>query len=191
MPEWMRKVRKDLDILLRRVGVRSQSGWSPGDIKTVAYATAPDGWLLCDGSAVSRSTYAALFEAIGTTYGSGNGTTTFNLPSTKGKVQVGRDAGQTEFDTLGETGGAKTVSHSHPLSSAGQAQVQVAANSGTAVYLKRVSGASWTATHPTSNANGQSSSLSSSSGAGLQGETDDASVSTLQPYIVFNTLIKT
>jgi len=45
-----------------------------------AASTAPDGWLLCNGSAVSRTTYAALFAAIGTSYGSGDGSTTFNLP---------------------------------------------------------------------------------------------------------------
>lgn len=68
----------------------------------------PANWLLCDGSAVSRSTYASLFTSIGTTYGSGDGTTTFNLPNLKGKTIVGKDSAQTEFDVLGETGGAKT-----------------------------------------------------------------------------------
>ncbi len=71
-------------------------------------STPPTGWLLCDGSAVSRTTYAALFGIIGTTYGAGDGSTTFNLPNLKGRVPVGLDAGQTEFDALGETGGAKT-----------------------------------------------------------------------------------
>lgn len=70
--------------------------------------TAPAGWLLQDGSAVSRATYARLFSVIGTTYGAGDGSTTFNLPNKKGKVGVGRDAAQTEFDVLGETGGEKT-----------------------------------------------------------------------------------
>ena len=41
----------------------------------------PEGWLLCNGAAISRETYAALFNVIGTTYGSGNGSTTFNLPN--------------------------------------------------------------------------------------------------------------
>lgn len=45
-----------------------------------AATTAPDGWLLCDGSAVSRTTYSFLFAAIGTSYGSGDGSTTFNVP---------------------------------------------------------------------------------------------------------------
>lgn len=52
-----------------------------GDIKFVAHNKAVSDWLLCDGSAVSRSTYSALFNAIGTTWGAGNGSTTFNLPN--------------------------------------------------------------------------------------------------------------
>ena len=51
-----------------------------GFIKTFAGTTPPEGTLLCDGSAVSRDTYSELFAAIGTTWGSGDGTTTFNLP---------------------------------------------------------------------------------------------------------------
>lgn len=73
-----------------------------------APAVIPPGWLLCDGSAVSRTQYAALFAAIGTTYGVGDGNATFNLPNLKGKVIVGQDAAQTEFDGLGESGGFKT-----------------------------------------------------------------------------------
>lgn len=56
----------------------------PGSFIHSARSTAPTGYLLCDGSAVSRTTYAKLFAAIGTTYGAGNGTTTFNLPNTSG-----------------------------------------------------------------------------------------------------------
>lgn len=70
--------------------------------------TIPTNWLNCDGSAVSRNTYASLFAAIGTQYGSGDGSTTFNLPDLRGRIALGRDSSQTEFDTLGETGGAKT-----------------------------------------------------------------------------------
>ena len=79
-----------------------------GAMMAWASDTIPSNWLLCDGSAVSRSTYASLFAAIGTQYGSGDGTTTFNLPDIKGRTIVGKDASQTEFDVLGETGGAKT-----------------------------------------------------------------------------------
>ena len=52
-----------------------------GIVQAFAGTTTPQGWLLCDGSAVSRTTYAKLFSVIGTTYGSGNGSTTFNLPN--------------------------------------------------------------------------------------------------------------
>lgn len=55
-------------------------------------ATAPTGYLACDGAAVSRATYAALFGVIGTTYGAGDTTTTFNLPDARGLVMVGAGA---------------------------------------------------------------------------------------------------
>jgi microcystin-dependent protein len=67
--------------------------FQPGDLKASARSAAPDGWLLCDGSAVSRTTYADLFTALGTTYGAGNGTTTFNLPDLRGRVPVGAGTG--------------------------------------------------------------------------------------------------
>ena len=79
-----------------------------GSIVIYAGSTAPNGYLMCDGSAISRTTYSELFNIIGTTYGIGDGSTTFNVPNLKGKVVVGLDSTQTEFDTLGETGGEKT-----------------------------------------------------------------------------------
>jgi microcystin-dependent protein len=97
----------------------------PGVISQYAGSSAPTGWLICDGTAVSRSTYASLFSVIGTTYGSGDGSTTFALPNLKGRVPVGLDSTDTSFDALGETGGAKThtltasesgvASHSHGI----------------------------------------------------------------------------
>lgn len=78
-----------------------------GVISMYAGSTAPSGWLICNGSAVSRTTYSRLFSAIGTTYGAGNGSTTFNLPNLKGRVPVGLDTSQTEFNSLGKTGGEK------------------------------------------------------------------------------------
>lgn len=81
----------------------------PGVISMFGGSAAPSGWLLCDGSAVSRTTYAALFAVFSTTYGTGDGSTTFNLPNLKGAVPTGLDASQTEFNALGKTGGAKTA----------------------------------------------------------------------------------
>ena len=69
-----------------------------GAINAYSGSIAPTGWLLCDGAAVSRATYSDLFALIGTTYGAGNGTSTFNLPNLKGRVIVGLDSSQTEFD---------------------------------------------------------------------------------------------
>ena len=80
-----------------------------GGVTQYAGATTPSAnWAICDGSEISRATYETLFTRIGTSYGVGDGSTTFNLPNLKGKVLVGLDSTQTEFDALGETGGAKT-----------------------------------------------------------------------------------
>ena len=80
-----------------------------GIIKDFAGAAAniPSGYLLCDGSAISRTTYSNLFSAIGTVWGVGDGSTTFLLPPA-GIVTVGYDSTQTEFNSVGKTGGAKT-----------------------------------------------------------------------------------
>lgn len=56
-----------------------------------AGASIPSGWLFCDGSLISRTTYSALFTAIGETYGAGDSTTTFNIPDCRGRLRVGRD----------------------------------------------------------------------------------------------------
>lgn len=62
-----------------------------GTVLPFAGSTAPDGWLLCYGQAVSRTTYAVLFAVIGTTYGIGDGSTTFNVPDLRGRVAAGKD----------------------------------------------------------------------------------------------------
>lgn len=84
----------------------------------------PPGFLPCDGREVSRFLYANLFAAIGTTYGTGNGTTTFNLPNSASRTPVG-DNGSTY--TIGDTGGEEEVqltagqmpSHTHSFSDSG------------------------------------------------------------------------
>jgi microcystin-dependent protein len=87
----------------------------PGMVMHRAAVTAPSGWLVCDGSAVSRATYGDLFTAIGTTFGVGDGVTTFNLPDGRGQFirgfadGVGIDAAR----TFGTTQADETRSHTH------------------------------------------------------------------------------
>ena len=110
-----------------------------GALMPFAGTSAPTGYLLCDGSAVSRSTYATLFAALdnGNIYGAGDGSSTFNLPDLRGRVIAGQDdmggssanrltnqSGGLNGDTLGDTGGSEThtlttaqlASHTHTFS---------------------------------------------------------------------------
>jgi microcystin-dependent protein len=88
-----------------------------GQVSLWAPSALPAGWLACDGAAVSRTTYADLFAAIGTTYGPGDGSTTFNVPDLRGNVPIGAGSSY----TLGSVGGeathtlttAEMPSHSH------------------------------------------------------------------------------
>ena len=80
-----------------------------GTVVGYAGSTIPAGWLDCDGSAVSRTTYADLFSAIGTTWGVGDGSTTFNLPDFMGRTLIGVGAGASLTSrALADSGGAET-----------------------------------------------------------------------------------
>lgn len=92
-----------------------EAGMPTGTITAFGAATAPTGWQLCDGTAISRTTNAALFAVIGTTYGPGNGTSTFNVPDLRQRFPLGHAASGTG-STLGGTGG--TIDHVHALNSA-------------------------------------------------------------------------
>lgn len=73
-----------------------------GCVQAYAGSTLPTGWLLCDGSAVSRTDYAALYAVIGTTYGAGDGSTTFNLPNLVNRMAVGSGSSYAIAATGGE-----------------------------------------------------------------------------------------
>jgi microcystin-dependent protein len=105
-----------------------------GSIMAFAGSTAPAGWLLCDGAPYFSAMYSALFAVIGNQYNNSAGQVSppagqFRVPILQGRIAVGLDAGQTEFDQLGETGGAKTVTlsdaqsglvaHSHTVNVSG------------------------------------------------------------------------
>lgn len=86
----------------------SNSSLPSGAMLPYGGSSAPTGYLLCNGSAVSRTTYSTLFTAIGTTFGIGDGSTTFNIPDGRANVLGGYKSGDTNFGTLGGTGGEAT-----------------------------------------------------------------------------------
>lgn len=161
-------------------------GTPAGAVLAFAGATAPSGWLLCYGQAVSRTTYSALFTAIGTAHGTGDGSTTFNLPDMRGRVAAGKDdmggsaasrlttgGGGVNGVALGAVGGLET----HTLTTA-----QLAAH-----------------THTFDKYSGSSAGSSPSTGGGVMADfSTTASSSTgsgsahnnTQPTIVLNHIIK-
>lgn len=87
---------------------------------------APIGWMLCQGQLLSRTSYGNLFKAIGEKFGAGDGSSTFALPNYKGRVPVGMNGDDSDFVTIGTTGGQKTVqAHLHASGT-----LQVYANAG-------------------------------------------------------------
>jgi len=98
-----------------------------GDVMLWGAAALPAQWLQCNGQAVNRTAYATLFNIIGSTYGSGDGSTTFNLPDIRDNVIVGINTSDANFNTIAQKGGeathvlsaAEMPSHSHKMFSAG------------------------------------------------------------------------
>lgn len=88
-------------------------GWETGDIKTTARAAASAGWLMCDGSLRSRTTYADLYAAIGFSYsptpGTDPGSNNFYVPNFNGRVPIGKDPADADYNALGKSFGSKTV----------------------------------------------------------------------------------
>ncbi|MDI6717642.1 MAG: tail fiber protein [Patescibacteria group bacterium] len=113
------------------------SGSLVGEIKIYSSSTAPAGWLLCNGSAVSRITYSALFSVIGVAYGVGDGSITFNLPDLRGRTAIGvgqgtgltnRSLGQSigeEYHTLSVS---EMPSHNHGVNDPGHRHYSVDGN---------------------------------------------------------------
>jgi microcystin-dependent protein len=116
-------------LYMKTTGVTFNTGWvdlatasgatallPPGTIAAFGGSTAPSGWLACDGSAVSRTVYSLLFAVVGTLYGVGDGSTTFNLPDLRGRVGVGYAAtgGHTDVSALGNNEGVTTSANRRP-----------------------------------------------------------------------------
>lgn len=87
-----------------------------GSIIPFGGETAPSGWLLCWGQELSRASYPELYSVIGDAFGGDDGDLTFNLPDLRGRTIVGKNLADTDFDTIGETGGSKNLQeHSHGI----------------------------------------------------------------------------
>jgi len=161
-----------------------------GTIFPFAGSTAPTGWLLSFGQAVSRTTYSKLFTAISTTYGSGDGSTTFNLPDLRGRVIAGLDnmggtaasrltsTVLTASNTLGATGGTQTNTHNH---------YQSIGNDGSVTYIGTFSN------QPRSKVvtvNRATQFNTPASGVGRFDSTDNETIDVTQPTIVLNYIIR-
>lgn len=152
-----------------------------GTVLPYAGTTAPSDFLLCDGSAVSRTTYAALFSVISDTFGAGDGSTTFNLPDLRGRIPVGKDnmggsaADRGPSTTLGATGGSQYLqNHAHSVS----------ITSGTPSGTDPIPDGGGAAHTPASASHTHSVS-------GNTGNPTSATVSQMNPYQIFNYIIKT
>lgn len=169
---------------------------SVGEIAMWGTSAVPTNWLPCDGRSVSTTTYPDLFAAIQYTYG-GSGLN-FNLPNLKGRMPVGQDTGQTEFDVLGETGGVKTLaSHTHNFNdhyhglgghthgATGAANTTQAGATGTGTNTPGFH------THSTGAPTANSDWSLSSGGSALNGTfSESAPISNLPPYLVITYIIR-
>lgn len=179
----------------------------PGVVSPYAGSSAPDGWLLCYGQAVSRSTYAALFTAISTTHGVGDNSTTFNLPDLRGRTIGGKDdmggsaasrLTSTYFGTSAAALGAVGGAESHTLTT-----TQLAAHTHTQTAQQPTF--TYTAANRDNSGNTPSTTITAISATGLGSSlttTDDASPGStasagsdgahnnVQPTIILNYIIK-
>lgn len=173
---------RQLQLRLAQQQAQMQQADPIGRIEAFGGSTAPAGWLMCNGAAVSRTLYPRLFAVYGTTYGAGNGSTTFTLPNASGRVLVGRDASQIEFNQLGETGGAKT--HTHPLSNNGHAKIWMFNTSSNVRAILTPISPQWSPNHSVNVGASSTANANVGHAVELGGSTDAAT--TLPPYLVIN-----
>lgn len=167
-----------------------------GAIQMWPIAAAPTGYLLCTGSAVSRTTYAALFAVIGTTFGSGDGSTTFNLPNYADRFPIGVG---TIAASIGATGGSKdaiVVSHNHTATSSSSVSDPGHTHTTTSTYEIYNSDGSPSLTGGDGNSSGSNAINASSTGISVSTSTTVASTGSsgtnanLPPYLGINFIIK-
>ena len=173
----------------------SASGVRTGTIVPHGKDTPPDGFLNCDGTAVSRTTYSALFAEIGTTYGAGDGATTFTLPDLRDNVALGKSSSK----AIGSTGGSATQTPAGSVSVANHTLTISQIPSHRHLeggHSEFGTGSSQTAvTRNTGNASNAKRFFTANTGGGGAhnhgGSFSGSSMSVLQPYVAVNYIIKT
>jgi microcystin-dependent protein len=184
-------------------GVVGLNAAPPGIIAPYAGSTAPTGWLLCFGQNVSRTTFAALFAALGTTYGAGDGSTTFGLPDLRGRAIAGKDdmggtaasrltsgASGIAGATLGASGGAETHTltkaqmplHGHPF----RASYTSTSNAGSSTTGGLMTNTASANTQPAF-----TGAPSNNQGQQIGGEGGGQAHPNVQPTLILNFIIKT
>jgi microcystin-dependent protein len=182
------------------VTVSSEAPKPVGIVDDFAGTTAPSGWLMCYGQPISRTTYALLFGAIGTTFGVGDGSTTFNIPDCRGRVIAGQDdmggssanrltspastIGGIDGDVMGATGGE-------------EAHVQTEAQLATHTHIQNSHTHSYTTTGSTNQFDsGGNNAIQNSNGATTGATTatnqntgSSAAFNVVQPTIIMNKII--
>lgn len=156
-------------------------GLPAGSIMAWGTNTPPANWLIADGAAVSRSVYSSLFAVIGTTYGTGDGSTTFNLPNLSGRVPVGKNGGT--FGTLAGTGGAETITLTEAQLPPHKHTVNIDYKDDTGAHNHGSRGGQLM--QGSLNRSGASTDANTMSTVG-----SGAAVNNLQPYLVVNYIIK-
>lgn len=188
------------------IGMASNMAAIPsGAVMPYAGSIAPNGWLICYGQAVSRATYAALFTVIGTVFGGGDGSTTFNLPDFRGRVAAGADnmggtaanrlgsgstGGITGSATVGISGGEQshTLSFNEmPVHSHGVNDPTHAHN----MYINNLSGSGGAAQVNQSAGAGVTPTTNAVTGISIQNAGGGAGHNVVQPTLVLNYIIKT
>lgn len=148
-----------------------------GSVIPYAGQAAPQGWLLCDGAAVSRTAYAGLYSVIGNTYGAGDGVNTFNLPNLTARIPLGVGSGRVPGNSGGEESHTLNINeipaHNHgaptaPYTTAGGAETT---GSGIPPHNGVPSGGSWVI------------------GAGQAG--GGGAHNNMQPFLVLNYIVRT
>ena len=171
-------------------------GTATGTILPWSAASLPSGFLECAGAAVSRSTYSALFAVVGTTYGAGDGSSTFNLPNLADNVPVGKSNNKALASTGGANAVAATGNVGGSTANATLSEAQLASHShSVALSINAAPAASGTVSRGFNYPSGSKGTNSAGSGNGhshnMSATFSGDSTSVLQPYIALIYIIKT